>query len=153
MLSPPGNGSSSPPHKHDATEPCQVVNEEIYYYRIAGPDQVTPSGQGFGLHRTYTDAEHDKAGLEPIDLDVEVRDGDLVLVPHGYHGPCVAAPGYPMYYLNVLAGPGADRSMAFCDDPDHGWVRGTWEGEHMDPRVPMTSADGPVPHEAVRRAL
>ena len=71
----------------------------------------------------------------------------MVLVPHGYHGPCVAAPGYPMYYLNVLAGPGDGRSMAFCDDPDHEWVRGTWDGEQLDPRVPMTSADGPVPHE------
>ncbi len=151
LLTPPGNWSSYPPHKHDATEPCRVVNEEIYYYRIGGPDQVTPSGQGFGLHRTYTGAEHDKAGLDPIDLDVEVRDGDVVLVPHGYHGPCVAAPGYPMYYLNVLAGPGTERSMAFCDDPDHGWVRSTWEGETLDPRVPMTSADGIVADAIMRR--
>ena len=143
LLTPPGNWSSYPPHKHDATDPCPVVNEEIYYYRIAGPDQVTPSGQGFGLHRTYTGPEHEKAGLDPIDVDVEVRDGDVVLIPHGYHGPCVAAPGYPMYYLNVLAGPGADRSMAFCDDPAHGWLRETWDDAGLDPRVPMTSADGP----------
>jgi 5-deoxy-glucuronate isomerase len=143
LLTPPGNWSSYPPHKHDATDPCEVVNEEIYYYRIAGPDQVTPSEQGFGLHRTYTGAEHDEAGLAPIDLDVEVRDGDVVLVPHGYHGPCVAAPGYPMYYLNVLAGPG-QRSMAFCDDPAHAWQRSTWDGAALDPRVPMTSADGLV---------
>jgi 5-deoxy-glucuronate isomerase len=68
-------------------------------------------------------------------------------VPHGYHGPCVAAPGYPMYYLNVLAGPAAERSMGFCDDPDHGWVRGAWEGEAVDPRVPMTSSDGVVRRE------
>ena len=120
------------------------MNEEIYFYRIAGPDQVTPSAQGFGLHRTYTAAEHDKAGLDPIDLDVEVRDGDVVLVPHGYHGPCVAAPGYPMYYLNVLAGPATERSMAFCDDPDHGWVRGTWDGAELDLRVPMTGPGGQV---------
>ena len=43
LITPAGNWSSYPPHKHDATEPCPVVNEEIYYYRIAGPDQVTPS--------------------------------------------------------------------------------------------------------------
>ena len=49
-----------------------------------------------------------------------------------------------MYYLNVLAGPGGDRSMAFCDDPDHGWVRGTWDVEPLDPRVPMTGAEGIV---------
>ena len=59
--------------------------------------------------------------------------------PRGYHGPCVAAPGYPMYYLNVLAGPGGERSMAFCDDPTHHWVRDTWAGMAVDPRCPMTT--------------
>lgn len=126
VRTPPGNWSSYPPHKHDATRPCPVVDEEIYLYRIAGPDQVTPSREGFGLHRTYTGPEHEAAGLPRLDVCVEVRDLDVVLVPHGYHGPCVAAPDYPMYYLNVLAGPAARRSMAFCDDPAHAWVRGTW---------------------------
>ena len=151
LLTPPGNWSSYPPHKHDATEPCRVVNEEIYYYRIGGPDQVTPSGQGFGLHRTYTGAEHDKAGLDPIDLDVEVRDGDVVLVPHGYHGPCVAAPGYPMYYLNVLAGPGTERSMAFCDDPDACLGPRHLGRRDARPALPVTSADGIVADAIVRR--
>ncbi len=146
LLTPPGNWSSYPPHKHDATDPCPVVNEEIYYYRIAGPDQVTPSREGFGLHRTYTAGEHGAAGLPALDEHLEVRDGDVVLVPHGYHGPCVAAPGYPMYYLNVLAGPGPQRSMAFCDDPDHAWVRGSWAGAAPDPRCPVTSPAGRVHH-------
>ncbi|PZS13575.1 MAG: 5-deoxy-glucuronate isomerase [Pseudonocardiales bacterium] len=126
LITPPGNWSSSPPHKHDMTEPCRVVNEEIYYYRIAGTDQVTPGRAGFGLHRTYTGPEHAAAGLTALDESFEVRDGDVVLIPYGYHGPCVAAPGYPMYYLNVLAGPGESRSMAFCDDPAHAWIRDTW---------------------------
>jgi 5-deoxy-glucuronate isomerase len=130
VLTPPGNWSSYPPHKHDASEPCQVVNEEIYYYRIAGRDRVTPSRDGIGYHRTYTGPEHEKAGLAAIDETFEVRDHDVVVVPHGYHGPCMAAPDYPMYYLNVLAGPGDERSMAFCDDPAHAWIRGTWEGSH-----------------------
>jgi 5-deoxy-glucuronate isomerase len=148
LITPPGNWSSYPPHKHDTTDPCQVVNEEIYFYRIAGPDQVTPSREGFGLHRTYTGLEHEDAGLEPLDVSLEVRDGDVVLVPHGYHGPCVAAPGYPMYYLNVLAGPGEQRSMAFCDDPTHAWIRDSWAlpgpTSAPDPRVPVTSAEGRV---------
>jgi 5-deoxy-glucuronate isomerase len=144
LITPGGNWSSYPPHKHDATRPCTVVNEEIYLYRIAGADQVTPNREGFGLHRTYTGPEHDQAGLAPIDLSAEVRDLDVVLVPHGYHGPCAAAPGYPMYYLNVLAGPAADRSMAFCDDPSHAWLRGTWPEIEVDPRVPATSATGRV---------
>ena len=71
-----------------------------------------------------------------------MRDHDVVLVPHGYHGPCVAAPGYPMYYLNVMAGPGAERALAFCDDPAHGWVRDTWATMPTDPRCPVTSAAG-----------
>jgi 5-deoxy-glucuronate isomerase len=142
LITLPGNWSSYPPHKHDATGPCQVQNEEIYYYRIAGPDQVTPSRQGFGLHRTYTGPEH--TGLLPLDESIVVRDGDVVLVPYGYHGPCVAAPGYPMYYLNVLGGPGPTRSMAFCDDPAHTWLRDSWVGEPIDPRYPATSAD-PAP--------
>ncbi|HEY6797222.1 MAG TPA: 5-deoxy-glucuronate isomerase [Kineosporiaceae bacterium] len=146
LITPGGNWSSYPPHKHDASGPCQVVNEEIYLYRIAGADQVTPSRAGAGFHRTYTGPEHDAAGLPPVDLFAEVRDLDVVLVPHGYHGPCAAAPGYPMYYLNVLAGPGAERSMAFCDDPAHTWTRGTWPATATDPRVPATSAAGRVEH-------
>ncbi|EWM15141.1 myo-inositol catabolism protein IolB [Kutzneria sp. 744] len=135
LITPDGNWSSYPPHKHDEASECEVVNEEIYYFRIAGRDGVNTSREGFGLHRTYTaDGE--------IDEDVAVRDGDVFLVPRGYHGPCVAAPGYPMYYLNVLAGPADDRSMAFCDDPAHGWVRDTWATTPLDPRCPMTSASG-----------
>ena len=142
LITPPGNWSSYPPHKHDASEPCPVVNEEIYYYRIAGQDQVTPSRTGFGYHRTYTGPEHESAGLDRLDELVEVRDHDVVLVPHGYHGPCIAAPGYPMYYLNVMAGPAEDRAMVFCDDPAHAWVRDSWEGMVPDPRCPVTSAAG-----------
>jgi 5-deoxy-glucuronate isomerase len=137
LITPDGNWSSYPPHKHDEATECEVVNEEIYYFRIAGRDGVNTSRDGFGLHRTYTaDGE--------IDEDVAVRDGDVFLIPRGYHGPCVAAPGYPMYYLNVLAGPADDRSMAFCDDPAHGWVRDTWAQTPLDPRCPVTTAKGRV---------
>ncbi len=129
LLTPEGNWSSYPPHRHDDSPECPVNNEEIYYFRIAG------SG-GFGLHRTYTpDGE--------VDVTVRVGDGDVFLIPRGYHGPCVAAPGYPMYYLNVLAGQAGERSMAFCDDPAHHWVRDTWATMEPDPRCPMTTAAGP----------
>ncbi|EHR53112.1 putative enzyme involved in inositol metabolism [Saccharomonospora marina XMU15] len=135
LITPDGNWSSYPPHKHDEASECEVVNEEIYYFRIAGRDQVRPSREGFGLHRTYTaDGE--------LDEDVAVRDGDVFLIPRGYHGPCVAAPGYPMYYLNVLAGPAQARSMAFCDDPAHSWVRDSWRQQAVDPRCPVTTAAG-----------
>lgn len=149
LITPPGNWSSYPPHKHDATADCPVANEEIYLYRIAGQDQVTPSRNGFGVHRTYTGPEHADAGLADIDDRFEVRDLDVVLVPHGYHGPCVAAPGYPMYYLNVMAGSGT-RALLFCDDPDHAWIRDSWGDDTTDPRCPVTSAIGRRDERAVR---
>ncbi|MBU3063764.1 5-deoxy-glucuronate isomerase [Nocardia sp. NEAU-G5] len=137
LITPDGNWSSYPPHKHDEASECEVVNEEIYYFRIAGRDGITPSREGFGMHRTYT---ADRA----LDENVAVRDGDVFLIPRGYHGPCAAAPGYPMYYLNVLAGPAAERSMAFCDDPSHGWVRAEWDATPVDTRCPVTDHTGRV---------
>ena len=140
LLTPDGNWSSYPPHRHDGEDVgdgsvCTVTNEEIYYFRIgvAGSTDYAPAG--FGMHRTYT-ADH------VIDENVVVGDGDMFIVPRGYHGPCIAAPGYPMYYLNVLAGPADTRSMAFCDDPTHHWVRDTWTDMPVDPRIPMTTAKG-----------
>ncbi len=154
LITPDGNWSSYPPHKHDDSPECDVNNEEIYYFRIGKPGNgpggsVGYSTEGFGMHRTYTGPRPDLASSDPLSLfdeNVVVRDGDVYLIPRGYHGPCIAAPGYPMYYLNVLAGPGGDRSMAFCDDPNHHWVRDTWSGMDLDPRCPVTSATGLVEH-------
>ena len=89
-----------------------------------------------GYHRVYGTPDR------PIDVLAEVRTGDVVLVPHGWHGPSMAAPGYDLYYLNVMAGPGDERVWAICDDPAHAWVRGTWDDQPVDPRLPLTSAGG-----------
>ena len=78
----------------------------------------------------------------PIEVLEEVRTGDVVLVPHGYHGPSVAAPGYHMYYLNVMAGPGDERAWKIVDDPEHAWLRGTWDDQDVDPRLPLHSPQG-----------
>ena len=107
------NWSSYPPHKHDdAGTEGEAELEEIYYFRIHG-------AEGFGLHRTYT-------ADRSIDETVVVRDGDVFLVPRGYHGPCIAAPDFPMYYLNVLAGASDERSLGFSDDPAYAWIRKGW---------------------------
>jgi 5-deoxy-glucuronate isomerase len=128
VLTPDGNWSSFPPHKHDEHTEREVPLEEIYYFRIQGPG-------GFGLHRTYTsDGE--------IDATVTVRDGDLFLIPRGYHGPCVAAPGHTMYYLNVMAGP-AERAWKICFDPAHEWLVETLDELSPDPRCPLIVAGGP----------
>ena len=44
-----------------------------------------------------------------------------------------------LYYLNVMAGPG-ERAWRFTDDPAHAWIRDTWAGQEVDPRLPMGSA-------------
>lgn len=135
VLTPDGNWSSYPPHKHDDSPECAANNEEIYYFRV-GHGGATAAGEGFALHRTYT-------ADGSIDATVAVRDGDVFLVPRGYHGPSVAAPGYPLYYLNVMAGPNPERTMAIVDDPRHAWIRASWETMEPDPRCPLTTADGP----------
>ena len=68
---------------------------------------------------------------------VEVTTGDTVLVPHGWHGPAMAAPDADLYYLNVMAGPGPERAWLICDDPAHGAIRETWVGGQVDPRLPI----------------
>ena len=93
-----------------------------------------PAGPGVGYQRVYGTPGR------PADLLAEVRDGDVVLIPHGWHGPSMAAPGYHMYYLNVMAGPGAERAWRACDDPAHGWVRETWQGQRPDPRLTTPGA-------------
>lgn len=136
-LTPEGNWSSYPPHKHDDTPGSLAWNEEIYYFRLGRAGATETSSEGFALHRTYT-------ADGSIDETVVVRDGDAFLVPRGYHGPCVAAPGYPLYYLNVMAGPNPERTMATVDDPAHGWIRETWDETAPDPRCPLTTAAGPA---------
>jgi 5-deoxy-glucuronate isomerase len=121
VLTPGGNWSSYPPHKHDEDIPgVETALEEIYYFEVAGG--------GFAYQRAY--------GPE-IDILEEVRSGDTVLLPSGYHGPSMAAPGYDLYYLNVMAGPG-ERAWRFTDDPAHAWIRETWGGQELDPRLPLT---------------
>jgi 5-deoxy-glucuronate isomerase len=132
VLTPAGNWSSYPPHKHDEDLPgVETALEELYYFEVAaGPG----GGSGFAFQRVYGSGP----GRE-IDVCAEVRSGDVVVMPHGYHGPSMAAPGYDLYYLNVMAGVG-ERAWRFTDDPAHAWVRATWEDQGLDPRLPMTTA-------------
>lgn len=133
VLTPGGNWSSYPPHKHDELRDGEVVLEEVYYFEIAPGE----GRDGLGYQRVYASGPN-----RPIDVCAEVRSGDVVLIPYGYHGPSMAAPGYDMYYLNVMAGPGAERVWRFCDDPAHAWVRASWAEQRVDPRLPMSGPRG-----------
>ena len=127
VITPGGNWSSYPPHKHDEATATESVLEEIYYFEVADG----PAGPGMAYQRVYGHGDRE------IDVLAEVRSGDVVLIPHGWHGPSMAVPGYDLYYLNVMAGPGEERAWRICDDPAHGWVRETWADQDVDPRLPF----------------
>jgi len=138
VITPGGNVSSYPPHKHDEHSPVERELEEIYYFEVADG----PAGPGMAYHRTYGTPER------PIDVLAEVRTGDVALVPYGYHGPTIALPGYDLYYLNVMAGPARDRRWLMVDDPAHHWVRASWADQSIDPRLlpePTTVASSEAP--------
>ena len=106
VITPNGSWSSYPPHKHDTDNmPSESQLEEIYYHRLQPP-------QGFAFQRVYTD---DRS----LDETMVVHDGDVVMVPRGYH-PAGAPHGYDLYYLNVMAGP--QRVWKFKND-SHGFQK------------------------------
>ena len=133
VLTPGANWSSYPPHKHDEERDGESVLEEVYYFEVADSPGGTP---GVGYQRVSASGPD-----RQVDVCAEVRTGDTVLIPHGWHGPSMAAPGYDLYYLNVMAGPGAERAWRICDHPDHAWVRGTWDDQQVDPRLPLTGTE------------
>ena len=126
VLTPGGNWGSYPPHKHDEVRPDETELEEIYHYVVADG----PAGPGLAYQHVYGTRDR------PIDLLTTVATGDTILVPHGWHGPAMAAPGYDLYYLNVMGGPG-ERAWRACDDPAHGWVKEAWTDQSIDPRLPF----------------
>ena len=106
VVTPGGHTSSYPPHKHDEDRlPHESQLEETYYHRFSRP-------QGFAFQRVYTD---DRS----LDEAMLVEDGDVILVPRGYH-PLATVAGYDQYQLNVMAGP--VRTWKFHDDPAHAWI-------------------------------
>jgi 5-deoxy-glucuronate isomerase len=111
VITPGGHTSSYPPHKHDRDNlPHESLLEETYYHRLNPP-------QGFAFQRVYTDA--DGQGARALDETMTVEDGDVTLVPRGYH-PCAAIHGYDLYYLNVMAGP--KRTWKFHNAREHEWL-------------------------------
>lgn len=106
VITPDGNWSSYPPHKHDSDNlPVESSLEETYFHKL-DPEQ------GFAFQRVYTD---DRS----IDETISVEHNSVVMVPEGYH-PVGAPHGYDLYYLNVMAGP--SREWVFKNDPAHEWI-------------------------------
>ena len=91
-FSDPGHWTSWPPHEHSA------MLEEAYLY-------VAMPAPAFGVQLVYTNA------AEP-ELATIVHEGDVVIMPRGYH-PNVAAPGCSIGFLWMMAAEreGVDRQF------------------------------------------
>ena len=101
-----GGWSGFPPHKHDEDRPPQESRfEELYLFRFK-PEN------GFGAQFLNPD-EHTSGPVH------EVRNRSVILIDKGYH-PCVAAPGYKMYYFTVIVGQ-TQRSLIQYFHPEHAW--------------------------------
>jgi 5-deoxy-glucuronate isomerase len=105
-ITPSGNWSTYPPHKHEADAGGEREHEEIYYFRNSSPD-------GYGLIQHFSPERG-------YDVVHRATDDSLIALPHGYH-TFVAAPGSHSYYLWALAGTGRTQGVAM--DPKTGWVQ------------------------------
>jgi 5-deoxy-glucuronate isomerase len=107
-ITPSGNWSTYPPHKHENAVGGEVFHEEMYYFRVSSPE-------GFGLVRHYSPERG-------YDTTYTVKNNSILSIPHGYH-TYSSAPGYQSYYLWFLAGDGRNQGVSL--DPDVGWVQKT----------------------------
>ena len=87
-----GNWTSFPPHEHE-----EMLEEAYLYIDMPAPQ--------WGIQMVYTNLD------EPELVEV-VREGDVVLMPQGYH-PNVAAPGGSINFLWMMAAnrEGVDRQF------------------------------------------
>ena len=101
-----GGWSGFPPHKHDTDRlPVETRHDETYNFRFR------PS-TGFGMQ--LVQREDGKVGDA-----YHIIDGSTIVLDRGYH-PCVAAPGYEMYYFTILGGL-SQRSLVQFFQPAHAW--------------------------------
>lgn len=104
-ITPSGNWSTYPPHRHEVEDlPREAFQEEMYYFKVSPAD-------GFGICHYYNDQGEEE--------NFTVRDNTIMMAPRGFH-TVVSAPGYSTYYLWFLAG--EHRVQAVADDPNLGWV-------------------------------
>ncbi len=101
-----GGWSGFPPHKHDTDRlPIETRHDETYNFRFR-------PNHGFGLQ--LVQREDGKSGEA-----YHLVDGSTIILDQGYH-PCVAAPGYEMYYFTILGGL-SQRPLVQFFQPTHAY--------------------------------
>lgn len=85
-----GGWSGFPPHKHDTDRlPLETRHDETYNFRFR-------PNHGFGMQLVQRED-----GI--VGDAYHLVNGSTIVLDKGYH-PCVAAPGYEMYYFTILGG-------------------------------------------------
>ncbi|KAA8815798.1 5-deoxy-glucuronate isomerase [Bifidobacterium callitrichos] len=130
VITPSGSWSSYPVHKHDVENEHETALEEIYYFDMKAIDGATAAAEPMAYQGASS------ADDRPLDIMTEVRPGDTVLIPYGWHGPSIAVPGYDLYYLNVMGGAG-ERDWRVTIREDQVWVNEALKDVPRDPRLPM----------------
>lgn len=101
-----GGWSGFPPHKHDTDRlPLETRHDETYNFRFNPP-------HGFGMQ--LVQRQDGKVGEA-----YHIVNGSTIVLSEGYH-PCVAAPGYEMYYFTILGGL-SQRSLVQFFQPTHAY--------------------------------
>jgi 5-deoxy-glucuronate isomerase len=101
-----GGWSGFPPHKHDTDRlPLETRHDETYNFRFR-------PNHGFGLQ--LVQREDGKVGDA-----YHIVDRSTIILDQGYH-PCVAAPGYEMYYFTILGGL-SQRPLVQFFQPTHAY--------------------------------
>ena len=101
-----GGWSGFPPHKHDTDRlPDESRHDEVYNFRFK-------PNHGFGMQ--LLQHEDGKVGDA-----YHLVDGSTFKIDKGYH-PCVAAPGYEMFYFTILGGL-SQRPLVQYFQPTHAY--------------------------------
>jgi 5-deoxy-glucuronate isomerase len=101
-----GGWSGFPPHKHDTDRlPDETHHDEVYNFRFR-------PNHGFGLQLMQPNEN-------TLGMAFQVVNGSTLKISRGYH-PCVAAPGYEMYYFTILGGQ-SQRPLVQFFHPTHAY--------------------------------
>ena len=108
-----GGWSGFPPHKHDTDHlPEETRHDEVYNFRF-NPEN------GFGAQFLTQEGED-------IGEVYHIKNSSTIKIEKGYH-PCVAAPGYDMYYFTILGGL-SQRPLHQNFHPEHAYQLETIPG-------------------------
>ena len=131
VITPSGSWSSYPVHKHDQNNDHETALEEIYYFQMRALPGASEQARPLAYQGAGT------ADERPLNIMTEVHPGDTVLIPYGWHGPSIAAPGYDLYYLNVMGG-GGQRDWKVTIRDDQTWINQALQSQPRNDRLPMT---------------